>query len=188
MLVLFFFLWLALLSLSVTYWTREEPRRRVGMWFLFGLPVIFLAHWYAARIVIPLFVWAFILGDNGGWFFDASTYLTLIPAAVMTFFIAARVMLCGAAREYATWNCVGSAVVLLVIGSFHAHHFLSQIQGSTPEAAARSIAARSGLNSHELQLVPVKTEMHFPSGKCLTYRGIDGSGPRCRITVCRHGW
>jgi hypothetical protein len=189
MFILFSAAWFSLLVLSLTHWRGAGGSRRVGLLFLLGLPIIFLAHWYMARIVVPLFVWLFVLGDNGGGFFDASTYLMVIPAAAITAFIAARVMFWRASPQYAVLNCAGSVAILLLVGGFHAYHFLSQIQGSTREAAARSIASRNpALNVEELRLVQVQTETHFHSDKCITYRGIDESGPRCHITVCRHGW
>lgn len=178
--------WLGLLVLTMLP-GKSDPRR-VGMWFMLALPLLFLGHWFAARLTIPLLVWLFILGDRNHWFWDrGEPIVTGCFAAIMTSIVAARVMFRQAGARYAAVNCLGASALLLLMLTWQVVRFIDQIEGWTAESAAQAVISESYLSGTTIQLVREPTEESYPTDRCITYRGEDASGPRCRVTVCRHG-
>lgn len=82
-------------------------------------------------------------------------------------------------------------ILLSLLGTVYSYEFVRQIDGMTAESAANNYTRRSAhLMEEPIRLVEYQRER--PPGsdpnRCKSYRIIDATGPRGRVTVCRKGF
>ncbi len=182
--------WVAMLGMSLTFFVQGNESHRVGMWFVLALPVIFLGHWHAAGLMIPLLAWSFWLGDNESWLWNVVAALVCVVAGGVTILITARVIVWRAGTRYAWLNTIGTALWLV---SFFTYEYLRRVDGLAAESAARHIAERRIFRpedaSFEETLILKREVADFvrQDNSCRTFLVSDADGPRCRVTICRHG-
>lgn len=180
--------WCVLLVVPFLWLRSKDKSGRVGLWFLFGLPVVFLGHWMLGGTILPLLLWLFWIGDNDHWFWHTGHYWIAALAGFFTSVVAARVLLWRAGWRYAAVNCLAAVMGLLLLGWFYGARFARDIDGWSPEAARKQAVARHpNVSRIPLTWSRVKTEFNLPPEQCVTFLGGDHEGPYCRVTVCRHG-
>lgn len=142
-------------------------------------------------VSLPLLAWSLWIGDNDHWFFHFAWVFAAIIAIAIFGFRYARVSQQGATAGYLSFHLWGAVALLVTFGTIVGYESLHQIEGLTPETAARSVFHRwTREMKDDVALVEdtrPRTGHHSPE-RYRAYWIMAGDEPRFRFTIARNRW
>lgn len=141
--------------------------------------LILAALFFWFHFVFGLFIWAFVLGDNGPW--DFTLHTTVIVSLAYSTFFFSRMRAHRTTRLNRQLHMWISILLLIVAILMMASEFTQRIYGTSPEAAVQSYISVWDLPDVRLNEQPLRQDQ---VAGCKRYLVLSSNTSKGDITVC----
>lgn len=152
--------------------------------------VVFHALWLWITPALCLLAWMFWIGDNDHWFYHWNGLIGAAISVAFTGLVVLRIATRRCGPYYFRTVLGASLVLLLMYGGIESYEWMSQIEGSTPRAAAENIMQDMfpSAADERLELVEIGRWGGEAAGESsgITYRIVGPDEPQGQISVTRY--